>query len=91
VSRSKTSLTGDAQQVRALLSWSRANGVDLTRVTVGACTVDVAPRSPALPRQRQTPTVRASIYNEFGGDVLREAVERGEVDGEDYQPVVGRQ
>lgn len=85
--RSKTSITGDAGQVRALLTALRADGIRLMRVSVGSCSVEVAPDAPvAAARPREEQPDRETIYRQFGGDVLRDAV----VEGEEFQPVVAR-
>lgn len=85
------SITGDALQVQKLLAWCRANGHEITRLTVGVCTVDVAPAREA-PKPAGKPakrTERPSIYSMHGGDAFRAATEGGDMDG-DLVPAVGR-
>lgn len=83
--RSKS--TGDAMTVRELIEWARASGVDLTKVTVGVCSVDVAPsRQPVAPRERKPPEP-TGIYQTFGGEVIRDTLP--EV-GDEYAPAIGR-
>lgn len=82
-------MTGDALQVKALLAWARSQGVVMTRVTVGGCTVDVTPAAPevkAAPRSRPEPLPK-TIYAQFGGEAIDQLPEDGP--GE-WQPVVGR-
>lgn len=87
-----TSITGDALQVRALLSWARSQGIDINRVTVGSCTVDVAParetpKPASKPRKAED---RATIYGRFGGEAFKAAMESGSLDSDDLVPAVGR-
>lgn len=85
-----TSITGDALQVRALLAWAKTQGIDLNRVTVGGCTVDVAPvREAPRPASKPRKDDRKTIYGQFGGKMMDEAVAQGALD-DDLVPAVGR-
>lgn len=87
-----TPITGDALQVRALLSWARANGHEITRITVGSCTVDVAPvrETPKPASKPRKPDDRKTIYGTFGGEAFKAAMESGSLDSDDLVPAVGR-
>lgn len=87
-----TTITGDALQVQRLLAWARREGIVLNRITVGGCTVDVAPeaeRPSRAPRKPQLAPERPNIYSMHGGEMLQQARESGDLEGE-LMPVVGR-
>ena len=84
VSRSSP-ISGDAAAVKALLAWARAEGIELHRVTVGVCTVDLGAARPAASGKPIDREPRPAIYQTMGGELYREALESGEL-----QPVVGR-
>lgn len=86
--RSK-SLTGDALQVKALLTWARSQGVGLTRVTCGGCTVDVAPAPVVIAAPKnERPEPAKTIYSHHAGEMLSQLL--GNEDAGEWQPVVGR-
>lgn len=84
--------TGDAAQVQALLAWARSEGIELTRVSMGTCSVEVATSRPAASTEGsdRAPTGASSLYSKLGGDLFKEAVERGDLDAGALLPVVGR-
>lgn len=96
VSRSSTRITGDAAQVVAVLAWAKKSGLELNRVSVGGCTVDVRqPVTPvAAPERTQPKDPRIAIYEQFGGEAYRrmtgQTPDTG-VRGEEYEPALGNE
>lgn len=70
-----TSITGDALQVKELLGWFRREGIEVTRVTVGSCVVDVAPTRAPVQRGKPRKDDRKTIYAQFGGGAIDELPE----------------
>lgn len=81
-------LTGDAAQVRGLITWAISAGVGLGTVTVGSCTVELR-GGPSDDAQAPPERVRESVYDRFGGPALAHAVDTG-IPGHELQPVIGR-
>lgn len=85
----KTSVTGDAKQVLCVLDWALRNGVQLSTVSVGTCSVQVVPATATAVKQEERGPSRESLYDRFGGPALS-SVTRDVVPGAEYQPVIGR-
>lgn len=82
--------TGDAAEALAVLSWAKANGVELSSVSVGTCSVKLA-RAAVQSRDEAPIDPRQALYKRFGGEMLAQTVRLAEdVPGEDMQPAVGR-
>jgi hypothetical protein len=81
-------ITGDAAQVKALLRWSKTEGIELSRITIGACTVDVVRAVPLIARKQPDapPEHSPSLYERFAPDVMIRAIQ--DMGGEEYTPVL---
>ena len=86
---SKTSVAGDAKQVLCVLEWALRNGVQLSTVSVGTCSVQVVPAMAAAQKQEERGPSRESLYDRFGGPALS-SVTRDMVPGAEFQPAIGR-
>lgn len=91
-------MEGDAAQALAVLEWAREHGVAVSAVTCGACTVSLfEPRAGTVDGKRDTARRSLSIHEQFGGDVWKDAVRSGDIegpghgsaDGDDLEPAVG--
>jgi hypothetical protein len=85
---SKTTVTGEAKQVIGILAWAKAAGLQVSAVTVGACHVELRMAPVEQPEEREERPDR-SIYAQFGGPALADAVKSGIPDSE-LQPAIGR-
>lgn len=84
---STTTSDSDAEQVVALIEWAHSNGVEMSAVAVGSCTVTLMPRRGSARQDENIPERMANTaYSQFGGALLKEIPE---VMG-DLEPVVGR-
>lgn len=81
-------LTGEVAQAAAFIEWAHGHGVEVSAISVGQCTVHLAPRRGASSAADSRPTMK-SIHEQFGGKVFEDAVE-GPDDDQEFQPVVGR-
>jgi len=88
---SSMTCTGDAAQVLALIEQARELGIELTRVSCGTCSVEVASSRPAgKPIEDAIRRPHNGLYSQLGGDLFKEAIERGDIDPGQLEPVVGR-
>lgn len=91
-------MEGDAAQALAVLEWARTNGVAVSAVTCGSCTVTLfEPRGGAGDKRDQPPRGGMGIYEQLGGEVWKHAVQSGDIDGaghgsangDDLVPTIG--
>lgn len=85
---SKTTVTGDARQVIGILAWAQGAGLAVATVTVGGCRVDLHRGGAPSPERAEEPAPRESIYGQFGGPALADAM--GEIPAGELQPAIGR-
>lgn len=84
----KTTVTGDAKQVLGILAWAKDAGLQVATVTVGGCRVELHRGGAPGPERNDEPAPRESIYGQFGGPALADAM--GEIPAGELQPVIGR-
>jgi len=74
-------MTGDAAQVAALLEWALERGVRFDAVTVGGCHV-VLGAVPMVEQKRQERAPLPAIYEQYGGELWKQAVSLGGAGGD---------
>ena len=93
--RSKAhTVTGDAAQVRALLAWAKEQGVEMSSVSVGNCSVQLRPPTAPPGERAAARDPRQAIYEQCGGEAYKRmtgAVPDTGVRGEDWQPALGNE
>lgn len=83
LTKTTSTLGGDAGVVRSLVEWARAEGLQLTSVTVGAVRVDLVPKLAPSTFTLPDAADGANTYREYGGAALDELMGKGDDDGDD--------
>jgi len=72
----------------ALVEWAQARGVALASATHGACSITLAPSSPAASPFKAPEATAEDLYATYGGKLYEHIVKTDHGLDEEYQPVV---